>query len=244
MVSSLKSLEFAVGYGSLPTSYVSSRPALAGRDKPSSSSSSAVHFASCHPPSVLAGVPMAQMIRLARNCTAGVDVEAACGVTESAFLESARILTRWLKQRGYPTGVVSRAVAVALRRLRSGSLYSNPETGRGRVLGRSSSNASSGGSTDSSSTPSSSSTNPLSTPNGDRSVHVGQGNSSNVFQIVVPYCGQTRRHLAGIERLLDSVLQSAARFYSNQGPGGSTHSSMLSSSRGRVTLSVGGPRLM
>jgi hypothetical protein len=108
-------------------SFVTSRPLMEPGTK--HGPTAYIPYQSCHPPTVLAAVPVAQMTRLARNCTAGVHFEGP-GRVQSAFLRHARVLTRWLRLRGYPGGVIKRAVCVALKRLRSGNLYSNPETGR------------------------------------------------------------------------------------------------------------------
>jgi hypothetical protein len=110
-----------------PAFVVTSRPLLEAGTK--HGPTAYIPYQSCHPPTVLAAVPVAQMTRLARNCTAGVHFEGP-GRVQSAFLRHARVLTRWLRLRGYPGGVIKRAVCVALKRLRSGNLYSNPETGR------------------------------------------------------------------------------------------------------------------
>ena len=97
--------------------FISSRPLLTPKRH---GPTAYLPYQSCHPPPVLDSIPMAQMIRLARNCTAGVHFEGETAV-ESAFLDHARVLALWLRQRGYPGGVIKRAVAVTVIRLRSGS---------------------------------------------------------------------------------------------------------------------------
>jgi hypothetical protein len=178
----------------------------------------ALHYESCHPPHVLTGGPVGQMVRLARNCTAAVvggPSSGACGAAESPsvlvgkeeagreFLRHARVLSRWLRLRGYPARVLRRAVAVAMARLRSGALVANPETGRAHH---------------------------------SRSFNRHPSNVGPVysFPIICPFRGQTQRDTRCTERLLNSVLQSAARFYDGQGTGGESLSAMFRASRASV----------
>ena len=75
--------------------------------KPTDGTMRFVHWRSCHPPSLLASIPYAQMLRVKTNCT-----------FDSVYREEIRLLVDMFKARGYPAAVLDRAYAEAEKRTR------------------------------------------------------------------------------------------------------------------------------